>query len=458
MEDDVRAGLAVLIAYRYTLNTAKAQTQEIAYSFDGGYTFTKYAGNPVIPSNSTQFRDPKMFWYEPTKSWIVVLAYSQEFTVGIYTSPDLKNWTHASNFTRHGILGQQYECPNLIAIPMLKNASIAEPFAADNIDDSMQHYILAISINPGAPYGGSITEYFPGTFNGTHFAVLDDATRLTDFGKDNYAGQWFYNIAGQEPQISIAWASNWQYSQVVPTGFSEGFRSVMSLPRWNALANTTRATYTLLSYPYDLSPLHTTPSPLASSQNLTNSSVYYAFGSNPSSQALTLSMNITGIPLANATGTANFTFLSSSTGEYIRGGFYLGGDTPFFINRGHTGSFADYNPFFTDKFSTTSLIDLDTHTFRLLVVIDRAILEVFLNNGAQVATSTFFADSALDTLIVATASLSSGVAVTAEVYGLESTWSSQEDTNGTVVGNTTHTMAMGQRLKRDSMPNMVGLT
>ena len=32
----------------YTLNTEKEETQEIAYSTDGGYTFTKYAGNKVI--------------------------------------------------------------------------------------------------------------------------------------------------------------------------------------------------------------------------------------------------------------------------------------------------------------------------------------------------------------------------------------------------------------------------
>ncbi|KAJ3009239.1 hypothetical protein NUW54_g2850 [Trametes sanguinea] len=44
----------------YTLNTPTAQVQEIAYSVDGGFTFTRYPGNPVIDSNSTQFRDPKV--------------------------------------------------------------------------------------------------------------------------------------------------------------------------------------------------------------------------------------------------------------------------------------------------------------------------------------------------------------------------------------------------------------
>ncbi|KAJ2990901.1 hypothetical protein NUW54_g8341 [Trametes sanguinea] len=91
----------------YTLNTPTAQVQEIAYSVDGGFTFTRYPGNPVIDSNSTQFRDPKVIWYED--HWVMVVAYSQEFAIGVYTSPDLKTWSHASNFTYHGLLGLQYE-------------------------------------------------------------------------------------------------------------------------------------------------------------------------------------------------------------------------------------------------------------------------------------------------------------------------------------------------------------
>ena len=437
----------------YTLNTEKEQTQEIAYSTDGGYTFTKYAKNPVISINSTQFRDPKVLWYAPTKTWVVVIAYSQEFVVGIYTSSNLLDWTHASNFSHAGLEGLQYECPNLIALPMLQNASIEEPFETSNFASGEQMYILQISINPGAPLGGSVAQYFPGTFNGTHFAAVDAATRLTDFAKDNYAAQFFYNIPETSPQISIAWASNWQYAQQVPTGPLENFRSVMSLPRWNVLANTTRMSYTLLSYPYNLEPIRTTSSSLANSTNMVNSSLLYDYGRTVPSGALAFSMNITAIPLVNATGTANFTFLSSVTGESIRGGFFLGGDTPFWINRGYIRGYD--NPFLTDKFSTNSLIDPATQTFRLFGVIDRSILEIFLDNGAKAATVTFFPEGDLDTVILGTAEIQDGVGVTAEVYGLKSTWAARESGNGTVAGNVTMASVAGQRVRRDNLGHLL---
>ncbi|KAL8657215.1 MAG: hypothetical protein Q9226_002132 [Calogaya cf. arnoldii] len=432
----------------YTLNTAEEQTQDIAYSTDGGYTFTKYANNPVISINSTQFRDPKVIWYPPTQQWVLVVAYAQEFTIGFYTSPNLKTWTHASNFSNYGLLGLQYECPNMVPIPQLKNVSIEGPLDQSNIE-SGDMYVLYISINPGAPLGGSIGQYFPGTFNGTHFTPVDQAARIADFGKDNYAAQFFYGIPATSPQISMAWASNWQYTQVVPTGQLENFRSAMSLPRYNVLANTTRGDYTLVSIPYDLSPLYSSTSSLANSTSLANSSLLYDYSSTIPSGAVTFNLTISSIPLANVTGTANFTFMSSVTGESIRGGFYLGGDTPFWIDRGYIRGFE--NPFFTDKFSTNNLVDTDTQTFRLQVVIDRSILEVFLDNGLRSATTTFFAEGMLDTLLISTRELNPGVQVSAEVFGLNSAWTPLENSNGTVAGNVT--MA-SQRVRRNTLGHM----
>ncbi len=91
--------------------------QEIAYSTDGGYTFVKYKGNPVIASSSyySTFRDPKVQWLEEYDLWLMIIAGGPG---EIYTSPDLIHWTS------HGLIRDingkniESECPMLLALPL----------------------------------------------------------------------------------------------------------------------------------------------------------------------------------------------------------------------------------------------------------------------------------------------------------------------------------------------------
>ncbi|KAG9238166.1 putative invertase 4 [Amylocarpus encephaloides] len=406
----------------YTLNTATAQTQEIAWSVDGGYTFEKYEGNPVLALDppSSQFRDPKVVRYDD--HWVMVLAYAQEFAIGIFTSPDLKSWTHASNFSHHGLLGLQYECPNLVEMP---------------VEGGDPMWVMAISINPGAPLGGSITEYFPGEFNGTHFTAIDAAARLTDFSKDNYAGQFFYGIPPTEEQIYIGWASNWEYSQAVPTGQLEGWRSSMTVPRRTHIANVTRVGINMMDMPYNIEAV--LDAPLATNSSLGNGTVFVDYSS-LNSGAIWFQVNVTGLPNNTATpsrqGTLNFTFSASSTRESVSGGFYFGGDNPFWMNRGDIYGFGNTDPFFTDKFSVGNPINANG-TFTLDGIIDRSILEAFIDNGRSVGTMTFFPQGMLDTMVLRTNGLNDGVEVSVAVWGLKSAWAEEANDEGVVEGNVT---------------------
>jgi beta-fructofuranosidase len=402
----------------YTLNTPYQQTQQLAFSLDGGYTFTKYSGNPILEVGSLNFRDPKVIWHAPTQKWVMVVSYTQEYTIGIFTSSNTINWTHASNFSHHGLLGSQYECPNMVEMPM-KNA-------IDTI------YIMYISINPGAPLGGSISQYFPGVFNGTHFTAVDGAARIADFAKDNYAGQFFYGIPGEKPQISIDWASNWEYTNYVPTGPLEGWQSAMSLPRTNYLANVSRMGYDLIRAPYNMSAVMPS-TPLAQNHSLDNGTLLIDF-SHVASNAVYFEMNITSLnstTLSN-TASANFTFLSSISGETLNCGQFLASGSNFFLNRALIRGFD--NPYFTDKFSTSPTF---TDTWTISAVLDRSIFEVFLLGGAQGATITIFPEYPLDTLIFKVGGLNVGAKVSAAAWGLDSGWEGHENATGAVMGNVT---------------------
>lgn len=350
----------------------------------------------------------------------MVIAYAQEFSVGIYTSSNLIEWTHASNFSYHGLLGLQWECPNLVRIPYYTEDGQRQ--------DDM--WIMVISINPGAPVGGSITQYFPGAFNGTHFESIDSVARIADFGKDNYAGQFFFGVPEEEDPVFIAWASNWQYTQTVPTA-REDWRSAMSLPRRTCLTKTARVGWKLISSPYDMQPIM--GETLAYNQSLGNGTVAIDF-SETASNGVYWEVNVTSLPTQNIPGmaTMNFTLISPLTAEYVRGGYYFGGDAPFYLDRGGAQGFD--NVFFTDKFSTNSL--QSNGSWSMSGVMDRSILEVFLNGGVDSATTTFFANQPLTLLLISTSNLPRGTNVSIRVNALKSSWGDMENPkDGLVYGN-----------------------
>ena len=189
------------------------QTQSIAYSLDNGRTFTKYAGNPVIMAEDTpDFRDPKVFWDHQTRQWKVVLAAGQE--VQFYSSPNLKDWTYDSSFgLAYGNHNGVWECPDLIRLPF----------------EGKDKWVLLLNINPGGPFGGSATQYFVGSYDGKTFKCddLPTVTRWMDYGKDHYAAVT-WSSAPDGRAVAIAWMSNWQYANSVPT---QQFRSANSVPR-----------------------------------------------------------------------------------------------------------------------------------------------------------------------------------------------------------------------------------
>lgn len=216
-------GAGAIIAI-YTQNSDR-QVQSIAYSTDNGRTFTKYENNPVLTSEARDFRDPKVFWYENTKRWIMVLAVGQEMQ--IFSSPNLKDWIFESRFGEgQGAHGGVWECPDLFELPV------------EGTND--KKWVLLCNLNPGGPFGGSATQYFVGSFNGKEFVNESPSkTKWMDWGKDHYATVT-WSDAPNNRRIAIAWMSNWQYANDVPTS---QYRSPNSVPRDLSLFTVDGETY-----------------------------------------------------------------------------------------------------------------------------------------------------------------------------------------------------------------------
>ena len=203
------AMVAIYTSAGETGDVAGKQQQSIAYSTDGGKNFTRYEGNPVIKNDDDNLRDPKVFWHEASKKWIMALAKGWKMGVEFYGSTDLKSWQHLSTFLvpLKGRNSLQWECPDLFQIG--------------------NKWVLIVSVNPGGPLVGSGTMYFTGQFDGTTFTADDgDYPLWLDYGMDNYAGVTWSNTGDRH--IMIGWMNNWSYSGDVPCS---PWRSAMTLPR-----------------------------------------------------------------------------------------------------------------------------------------------------------------------------------------------------------------------------------
>lgn len=193
----------------------------------------------------------------------------------------------------------------------------------------------------------------------------------------------------------------------------------------------------MVSYRYDLEPLYSCEFAQASSFANKSLTIDYSLFE---SGALYFKINMSSIPSdGTAGGTLNFTFTASSTNKSVSGGYFLSGDTAFWINPGKTYDFD--NPFFTDKFSTNADIGKNG-LFMLEGVVDGSILEVFLmvvRAVPRLFSSSFFSVGKLDTLTVATRELNGVIMVDIKVWGLRSAWADMASSKGIVYGNTTST-------------------
>jgi fructan beta-fructosidase len=159
--------------------------QCIAYSTDGRH-FTKFSGNPVVKQITSGNRDPKVFWHEPTRKWVMVLYVGlpeKKHTIHFFTSPNLRDWSLASVTEADADGGKfLFECPDFFELPV-------------DGDASNQRWVLT----------AASSEYAIGTFDGVKFTP-EQSKLPGQRGKGFYAAQTFSDIPKQDGRrIQIGW-------------------------------------------------------------------------------------------------------------------------------------------------------------------------------------------------------------------------------------------------------------
>ena len=190
-------------------SAGQGQRQSIAYSTDGGYTFTKYDKNPVLADpEQRDFRDPKVSWVKD--QWVMVLAVGQ--VVRFYGSPDLKSWTLLSEFGEGiGSHASVWECPDLFKLNY----------------NGEEKWVLFVSIT--GPNNANNVQYFVGDFDGKEFHADPLPYPLfVDGGVNQYASVTWGN-APDNRRVFLGWLTSSSFGQGEPV--TKYYAGGMTLPR-----------------------------------------------------------------------------------------------------------------------------------------------------------------------------------------------------------------------------------
>jgi fructan beta-fructosidase len=372
----------------YTGASEDKQTQNIAFSRDGGATWTKYAANPVIDLGLKDFRDPKVFWHAPSQSWVMAVSLPDQHKLRFYRSKNLRQWELASEFGPAGAISGVWECPDLFELPVYDDS--------DKLVDS--RWLLNVNISSGGPAGGSGDQYFIGKFDG--FRFIEDhpgsGPHWVDWGKDFYASTSFSNLPSSEDRTWIGWMSNWQYAAKLP-----------SLPGRGEM---TLARHLFLRLPSAYPPPTPSQEPLLLVQEpvlaLAPDKINRAMFGGPSFKTIVqANARITSKKLSGSVFRLRFTL---DPGESAEAGVRLRRSTnnpnesaeeetvvgvdlakgQIFVDRTHSGK-TDWSPDFSGRVSAP-LKHAQADTIPIEIVVDNNSIEVFAEDGETVLTSLIY--------------------------------------------------------------------
>lgn len=233
-----RAGLVTV----YTSQDSEhGQRISLAWSGDGGRTWDKFKGNPVLRRARRACRDPKVFWHEPTRRWVMILTEDSPLT--LFTSANLRDWTEVSRFAPRGGPGiDGFECPDLFELPIENHPGKSKWILSAS-------YLSGDNFKEGGGFGTCAQRYHVGEFDGVSFVADpgEEGGRRFGAGPDEYAAiVWPREKSGARRTLAIAWMNHWGYAKQIPTGEWQGN---LTLPRELTLHETAPGKFVLRHAP-----------------------------------------------------------------------------------------------------------------------------------------------------------------------------------------------------------------
>lgn len=334
--------------------TSTGRGECLAFSNDQARTFTEFEENPILTHLG---RDPKIFWYAPENKWVMVVFEE----VKPYPAPEeclyvIYDSKDLKTWTRRSELPDLWECPELFPLPLNGNSDDVKWVLYGSRRETAKSMCLI------------------GTFDGSTF-IPEYENKSSHYGPHFYASQIFSDTLDQR-KIMISWLAGASYPEMP---FSQG-----------------------LTIPLELS-LRSTPNgprlcfyPVEELSNLRNAEL--------------LRCEAQSIEQANQLlGTFSDELLDLEIEVTASGQLTLD-------LRGHPLTINPVSGEVTFAGQTGS-ITTGAHSVRIRVLLDRAITELFINQGEAA-----FAAMTLPTTSSQVSLLGGGEVKTLKVFALNSIW------------------------------------
>ncbi|WP_434784568.1 glycoside hydrolase family 32 protein [Paenibacillus polymyxa] len=286
----------------------------------------------------------------------------------------LTDWSAVSGQwipSTNGSVGGIWECPTLVELPV-------------DGDPSKRKWVLQVSINDGAPAGGSGMQYFVGSFDGKTFKNENTSDKVlwTDYGADFYAAVDWSGVEGKNGEkYWLGWMSNWQYANDTPTST---WRSSTTLPRKMELTQTAKG-LRLKQTPISLKSIRDRGDRISYTNKIIsgNSRLLSNFSED--------TFEMIALFDVSDTKATEFGFkIREGSEQYTTVGYDVYNEQ-LFVDRTDSGNF-DYGSNVVGKHEGP--LYAKNGMVKLQVIVDRSAVEVFGNDGTTVITDQIFADSA----------------------------------------------------------------
>lgn len=288
----------------------------------------------------------------------MALILPVEHMVQFYASKNLKEWKHLSDFGPAGDTSGVWECPDLTQVPV------------EGMPGKTK-WLLQMSQNASM-------QYFVGEFDGIKFTNENATDKINrpDYGPDYYAAITYNQLPASVAPTAIGWVNNWNYANNIPT---TPWKSAMSLPR-NLSVQKNNDQWVLVQKP-------------VAALSLLRKKVFTLQQEAISAEKiLPVKSNQFEMELTIAPGAASVSGIRIAVGNNTY--FEIGYDANqqlFYVDRSKAGN-NSFNENFKKLNRFEKLIPLQNKKIQLHVYVDNSIAEVFVNNGAAVFTTQFFAD------------------------------------------------------------------